>query len=103
MEQWDQDFVDEEEEGYFEFESKDFSQLHFGYVHGQMDCRFTTRDGKPTVEFSWEGNDEMDQALGRGWATIESDQIEGMLFFHGGDSSAFRAKRTKQEKTGPRR
>ena len=93
MEQWDQDFVDEEEEGYIEFEKDNLGQFHFGYVHGHMDCHVTTRDGKPAVEFSWEGNDEMDHALGRGWAVIEGDQIEGTLFFHGGDSSAFRAKR----------
>ena len=44
MEQWDQDFVDEEEEGYFEFTEKRWGVFHFGYVHGQMDCRLTTRE-----------------------------------------------------------
>lgn len=62
-----------------------------GYVYGQKDCRFTTRDEKPAVEFSWEGNDEIVPASGRGWAVAEADRIEGMLYFHGGDSSAFRA------------
>jgi len=32
MSQWDQDFVDEEEGGYFEFRSKDQCEFHFGYV-----------------------------------------------------------------------
>jgi hypothetical protein len=45
MEQWDQDYVDEEEEGYFEFTDKGWGQFHFGYVHGQMDCRLT-RQGR---------------------------------------------------------
>jgi len=27
------------DEGYFEFDQKDNGQFHFGYVHGQMDCR----------------------------------------------------------------
>jgi len=96
MENWDQDFVDEEEEGYFEFEKNNLGQFHFGYVHGHMDCHITTRDGKPAVDFSWEGNDEMNHALGRGWATIEGDQIEGTLFFHGGDDSKFVAKKTSK-------
>ena len=36
MSAWDQGGMDEEEEGYFEFEQNDSSQFHFGYVHGQM-------------------------------------------------------------------
>lgn len=36
MSAWDQVFIDEEEEGYFEFEQNDSGQFHFGYVHGQM-------------------------------------------------------------------
>lgn len=36
MSAWDQEFIDEEEEGYFEFDQKDSGQFHFGYVHGQM-------------------------------------------------------------------
>jgi hypothetical protein len=95
MEQWDQDFVDEEEEGYFEFDKAGSGQFHFGYVHGQMDCRLTTRDGKPCVEFSWDGNDEMDAAQGRGWAIVEGDILNGEIFFHLGDDSAFRATRKK--------
>jgi hypothetical protein len=37
---WDQD-VDEEEEGYFEFDDKGWGSFHFGYVHGNLDCRLT--------------------------------------------------------------
>ena len=29
-----------------------------------MDCRLTTRDGVPAVEWTWDGNDEMDPAQG---------------------------------------
>jgi hypothetical protein len=28
-------------------------------VQGEMDCREVERDGRPGVEFSWEGNDEL--------------------------------------------
>lgn len=66
MDQRDQDFVDEEEEGYIAFEKDDLGQFRFGFVHGNMDCHVTTRDGKPAVEFSWEGSDEMDRFLLRG-------------------------------------
>jgi hypothetical protein len=36
---------------------------------GEMDCREVKRDGRPGVEFSWEGNDECDPASGRGWGS----------------------------------
>jgi hypothetical protein len=93
MDQWEQDFVDEEEEGYIEFDANNMGSFHFGYVHGQMNCQLTTRDGVPAVEWSWDGNDEMDAAQGRGWAVTKEDELHGMIFFHGGDNSGFVAKR----------
>lgn len=99
MEMWAQDFVDEEEEGYFEFDDKDGGEFHFGYVHGQMGCRLTTRDGEPAVEWTWDGNDEMDPAQGRGWEVIKNEELHGRLFFHQGDDSGFVAKRVAGKKT----
>lgn len=95
MEQWDQDFVDAEVEGYFEFGPRGSGKFQFGYVQGGIDYRVVERDGKPAVEFSWDGNDEMDPAQGRGWAVRDGDEIEGMIFIHRGDESQFRAKRMK--------
>ena len=97
MSAWDQDFIDEEEEGYFEFDDKGSGEFHFGYVHGHMDCSLTTRDGEPAVEWTWDGNDEMDPAQGRGWAVVKGDELHGMIFFHGGDDSEFVAKKKDGE------
>jgi len=104
MSAWEQDFVDEEEEGYIEFDGKGHGEFHFGYVHGQMDCRLTTRDGEPAVEWTWDGNDETDPAQGRGWAVVKDDELHGMIFFHGGDDSEFVAekKREPQPRKGKR-
>ena len=74
MSAWDQEFVDEEEEGYFEFDQKGTGQFHFGCVHGQMDCRLTTRGVEQAVEWIWEGNDELDPAQGRGWSIARGDE-----------------------------
>jgi hypothetical protein len=93
MEAWDQDFVDEEVEGYFEFKRNGTGQFQFGYVRGGIDYQEVEREGKPAVEFSWDGNDEIDPAQGRGWAVLDGDEIEGQIFFHRGDDSAFRAVR----------
>lgn len=39
MDQWDQDYVDEEVEGFIEFDSKGLGSFQFGYVQGQIDYR----------------------------------------------------------------
>jgi hypothetical protein len=62
-----------------------------------MDYRPGIREGKPSVEFSFEGHDEMDPAQGRGWAVLDGEEIDGMIFFHGGDESAFKARRAKRK------
>jgi hypothetical protein len=91
MEAWDQDYIDAEIPGFISFDKHDMGEFHFGYVHGHMDCRYTKRDGNEIVEFSWEGNDEMDPAFGRGFATIKDGNLLGQLFFHEGDDSEFKA------------
>ena len=94
---WTEDYIDEEEEGFFEFDETGGGEFHFGYVQGHMDCRLTTRDGEPAVEWSWDGNDEMDPAQGRGWAVVKGDELHGMIFFHSnGDDSEFVAKKKGQ-------
>ncbi len=100
MSAWDNDYIDEEEEGFFEFDAKGGGEFHFGYVHGQMDCRLTKRDGELAVEWTWDGNDEMDAALGRGWAVLKGEELHGMIFFHGGDESEFVAKNVTERSQG---
>jgi hypothetical protein len=96
MNAWDDEFIDEEEEGYFEFNQNRIGQFHFGYVDGQMDCRQTTRDGGPVMEWTWDGNDEMDMTHGQGWVTVQDDELHGMIFFHEGDDSDFVAKKKRR-------
>jgi len=55
-----------------------------------MDFRIETVNEKDRIEFSWEGQDELDPVSGRGWATIENNELHGRIFFHQGDDSAFR-------------
>jgi hypothetical protein len=96
MSAWEDDYIDEEEEGFFEFDEKGGGgEFHFGYVHGHMDCKPTTREGEPSVEWTWDGTDEMDPAQGRGWAVVKGDELDGRFFFHGSNSE-FVAKRTGQ-------
>jgi hypothetical protein len=63
-----------------------------------MDCRQITRDGEPAVEWTLDGNAEMDAAQGRGWAVLRGDELHGMIFFHGTDESDFVAKKVTEKK-----
>ncbi|MEV0291449.1 MULTISPECIES: hypothetical protein [unclassified Kribbella] len=92
MSGWDRDAIDLTEPGFIEFAGDRTGQLGFIAVRGWLDCRPAERDGRPTVDFTWEGVDEGDQVSGRGWAALVGhESIEGHLFFHLGDDSSFRA------------
>ena len=100
MRAWDEDYLNEEVQAFIEFESGGMGHFQFGLVSGNIDSLETQRDSKPAVEWSWEGNDEMDEASGRGWAVLKGDELHGMIFFHGGDDSEFVAKKKAQSRKG---
>ena len=105
MSMWDDDYINEEVPGYFDFGKKNLGSFHFGYVQGEVDYRLTVRDGKPAVEFSWAGFDSGggDERLGRGWMVSEGDTLTGMFFFHCGDESEIdleRAAETRKKRKG---
>lgn len=64
-------------------------------VSGGLAMRLTGRwriDGRRCVEFSWQGDDEGDHVSGRGWAAqADHGTLDGHLFFHLCDDSAFHA------------
>ncbi len=91
MEQWAQDFVDAEVEGFIRFDEDGSGEFHFGYVHGHLGYQETERNGRPAVVFTFEGNDEMDPCSGRGWAFRKGERIGGKIVFHQGDESNFKA------------
>jgi len=96
---WDADYFNEEHQAFIEFKSGGRGEFHFGYCQGIMDCRQTMKDGNPGVEFSWEGNDEMTQVIGRGWAKLEGDRLTGMIYIHQGEESSFTATRVRKSKS----
>ncbi len=99
METWDRDFTDMEVPAYIKFEKNGAGAFQFGLVKGYIDHRATERDGKPAVEFSWEGFDEMDPVTGRGWAALNDDGgLEGNIFIHMGEESGFTAIRQQEKR-----
>ncbi len=93
MSQWDADYLHAEVHAFIEFLPNGRGEFQFGYVRGELDYREGERQGKPALEWTWDGNDEMDPAQGRGWAVLEGDELHGMFFIHLGDESDFVAAR----------
>jgi len=90
MELWDRDALDLVGPAFIEFDKKDTGRFGFIAVTGWLDCRHSLVDGRPGVEFSWEGDDDNDRASGRGWASLQDDgSLRGHIYFHMGNDSGF--------------
>ena len=93
MTEWDEDSMNAEVQAYIEFDAEGRGQFQFSYVLGDIGYEEGHRDGKPIVEFTWEGMDEFDPVSGRGWAMLEGDKLIGMIAFDDGDESDFVAEK----------
>lgn len=96
MDHWDV------EAGWFiEFNHKDGGSFHFLCVDAKIDCRLNK--GLNRTEFTFHGNDEMDETFGRGWVKVDGADLLGYLYFHQGDESGFKAKMMKSNKSKNKR
>jgi hypothetical protein len=51
-------------------------------------------------QFTWEGNDEMEEANGHGWAELQQDgSLEGEICLENGDEIPFIARRSTTSST----
>ena len=65
-------------------------------VTGSIDGYLEEVKGQRRFSFTWEGNNEMDEAMGGGWLQLaDDDEVEGFIKFHLGESSTFRATRAR--------
>jgi hypothetical protein len=103
MSTWGEDYLNEEVQAFIEFLPEGAGEFQFGLVRGDLDYREGVRDGKPAVEWTWDGQDEMDPVQGRGWAVLEGDELLGMFFIHLGDESDFVASRVTRPRSRSRR
>jgi hypothetical protein len=93
---YEADFPDMVEPAYILFDGKGGGEFAFGCVTGAI---YGAGDGS-AVEFTWEGNDEMDPAGGDGWADLQPDgSITGLVCFHGCDEATFTARLWKTSST----
>jgi hypothetical protein len=94
MELWDKDFIDLVVEGHITFQKKNRGELQFGAVECVLDCRIEKVGEHERIEFSFVGQDEGEEVVGRGWALLEGDRLRGRIYFHCGDESGFLAERS---------
>jgi hypothetical protein len=86
---------------FIEFEPDGGGEFQFAYVQGYIDHRLVEREGRPAVEWTWHGNDEMDEVSGRGWAVLHPDRsLRGMFFIHQGGETDFVAKKVGARRPG---
>jgi len=89
MEVWDKDFLDMLEPAYIAFDGKGSGEFLFGCVVAGLDCD----DASDSADFTWSGQDEMDEASGDGGAELQADgSLRGRICFHNGDESSFKAR-----------
>ena len=86
---------------FIQFRPNGSGEFAFGLVEGFIDHRLLEREGRPAVEWTWHGTDEMDDVSGRGWAVLHQDRcLRGMFFIHHGDEWHFVAKKIGAKKPG---
>ena len=92
MDLWDREAIDLVGPAFIEIARDGRGRFQFIAVHGVIDGRHVERDGRPAVEFTWDGFDEGDRVSGRGWVQLcPDDALVGHIYFHDGDDSGFRA------------
>jgi hypothetical protein len=94
MEMWDEDYFNMETQAYIEITPTNGGEFQFGLVTGSIDGYLEDNNGTERFAFTWEGADEMDEASGSGWLQLsKKEQAEGLIKFHGGDHSTFKARK----------
>lgn len=94
MELWDQDAVDLVVPGFVRFDGET-GELQFICVRGDLSCIYSTKRGKPHVQWAWVGQDEFDPCSGSGRARIDAKgKLVGFIQIRQGDGSAFEATRS---------
>ena len=98
MPDYESDYCDMMEPAYILFDGKGGGEFAFGCVTGAI--HGAGDEKAKAVDFSWDGNDEMDSACGDGWAELHPDgSLKGQICFHGGDEADFTARPWKTSST----
>lgn len=90
MENWDEDYFNMEVQAYIEIDKRGSGEFQFGLVRGSIDGELVKDASGETLEFTWDGEDENDEASGSGWLRLkDKNTLQGKIKLHQGDSSCF--------------
>ncbi len=94
MDMWNEDYFNMETQAYIEITPTNGGEFQFGLVTSAIDGYLEDSNGKARFIFTWDGSDEMDETSGSGWLQLSGkDEVEGLIKFHGGDRSTFKARK----------
>lgn len=93
MELWDRDYIDLVVPGHITFKKSGQGSMQFGAADCDLDCRVEHVGEMELLQFSFIGEDEGDSVVGRGWARLDNERVEGRIVFHFGDESGFVAEK----------
>jgi hypothetical protein len=96
MDQWDADYLDMDVPAYIKIKADGSGEFQFGLVCGQLDGDVIKDGDQERFDFTWEGNDESDEAFGSGWLKLNGKTgLTGHIKFHHGDRSGLVAEKMK--------
>lgn len=97
MEQWDEDYFNQEVQAFIRINTKSGGEFQFGLVSGELHGKIVQYLEGDKFEFMWECRDECDPAHGSGWIRLK-ETIEGEFrFYNAGDDSLFEAQKVKKQ------
>ena len=97
MEFWSADYFNMEVQAYVELRADLVGAFQFGLVSGAIRGDLEGAPDRQRFVFTWEGNDEMDPASGRGWLRLKGkNELLGLIALHHGDRSRFKARRARR-------
>ena len=67
MEQWNSEYLDMDVPAYITIDAQGSGDFQFGLVCGQLEGDVIKEADQERFDFTWEGNDESDEAPGSGW------------------------------------
>jgi hypothetical protein len=96
MELWDEEYFNMETQAYIKIAPNNLGDFQFGLVSGSLDGEIERIADVERFSFTWQGQDEMEEANGSGWLQLTSDnEAFGSFSLHYGDSSGFKAIRAE--------
>jgi len=93
MPDFEADYPDMVEPAYILFEGKGSGEFAFGCCTGHLWAASTTEAS--SIDFSWDGSDEMTEVCGDGYAELQPDgSLRGEIQYRDGDEWAFIARKS---------